>query len=274
MSAHEWVIALHWLAILAYAAGAVVLANAIIFAHPGRVRWATALVLAGLLPHAAGLAIRWGMQEHGPYLARFEVLSSDAFVALAFVAVFLYRRPAWAAVGLVAIPAGFLATAVGVFADPAVKELPPAFTSVWLLFHIGFAKLSAGAFLLSVGAAAALLLKRRGRRAWLDRVPSVEGLEAYVVRFVGFGFVFWTVTVIAGAIWANQAWGRYWGWDAIESWSLVTWLVYGAFLHARLLFKLKGPATAGLAVSCFAVFVLTALVLPYAIPSIHAAYFQ
>ena len=165
--------------------------------------------------------------------------------------------------------------AIGLFSNPQIRELPPTLRSIWLVFHIGFAKLSAAAFLLSLAAAVLVLLKRRAKPApWLERVPAVEALDAFTVRCVGFGFIFWTVTIAAGAIWANQSWGRYWGWDVIETWSLITWLAYGTFLHARRFFRLKPAATAWAVVFCFAVFVLTLLILPFLLPSLHSAYFQ
>jgi ABC-type transport system involved in cytochrome c biogenesis permease subunit len=91
---------------------------------------------------------------------------------------------------------------------------------------------------------------------------------------VGFGFLFWTVTIAAGAIWANQSWGRYWGWDAIETWSLISWLAYGIFLHARMFFRLGPVGTAWASVSAFVVFILALLILPFVMPSLHSAYFQ
>jgi len=110
--------------------------------------------------------------------------------------------------------------------------------------------------------------------SWLDKLPAREALDAYTVRFIGFGFIFWTVTVAAGSIWANQSWGRYWGWDAVETWSLVTWLTYGTFLHARLFFRMRPRPTAWAAIGSFAIFILTVLILPFLMPSLHSAYFQ
>ena len=109
---------------------------------------------------------------------------------------------------------------------------------------------------------------------WLDRLPGPEVIEAYTVRFVGFGFVFWTTTIGAGAIWANQSWGRYWGWDPIESWSLVTWLAYAILLHARIFFRIKARAAAWGTIACFVLSVLTVLIFPFIFPSLHSAYFQ
>jgi cytochrome c-type biogenesis protein CcsB len=221
------------------------------------------------------ILLRWVASGHGPYLLKYEVLSSNAWVAVALLTLFVWRRPRWAVLALVVLPVAILALAFAVFSSPHIRELPPTLRSVWLVFHIAFAKLSAASFLMSVASAVALLLKRRVRPPqWVEKAPPVEALDAYIARFVGFGWVFWTVTIAAGAVWANQSWGRYWGWDAVETWSLVTWLVYGTFLHVKLLFKLKPAATASWALGCFALFVLVIAVLPFVMPSLHSAYFQ
>ncbi|MHB8879603.1 MAG: cytochrome c biogenesis protein CcsA [Myxococcaceae bacterium] len=275
MSRFALEVSLHWVAVALYLVASVLFGHALVFGHPNRVRWGSWAAAAGLLPHGAALASRWVASGHGPYMLKYEVLSSNAWIAIALTLVFVRRRPALSAVALVVLPVSLLMVAVGLFSNPEIRELPPTLRSIWLVFHVSFAKLSAGAFLLSVATSTLLLLRRRSRsKPWLERLPSPDALDAYTVRLIGFGFIFWTVTVAAGAIWANESWGRYWGWDTVETWSLITWLVYGSFLHARLFFKLKPVPTAGLALGCFVVLMLTILILPYLMPSLHAAYFQ
>jgi ABC-type transport system involved in cytochrome c biogenesis permease subunit len=156
-----------------------------------------------------------------------------------------------------------------------MRALPPSLRSIWLVFHVLFAKLAAGAWLLSVASAVTFLRKTSGATGrWIDRLPAPGALEAYIVRFIGFGFVAWTVSVVAGAIWANQSWGRYWAWDSIETWSLVTWLCYGTFLHAHRFLKLQARATAWAAIGCGLIVVATIFVLPDLLPGLHGAYFQ
>jgi cytochrome c-type biogenesis protein CcsB len=250
-------------------------ANAVIFDHPQRSKWAMAAAAVGLVPHGIAIVLRWVAAGHGPYMLKYEVLSSNTWIAVAVLLIFLLRRPAWNALALVVMPVGILMVGIGVFSNPEMRDLPPTLRSIWLVVHISFAKLSAAAFLLSVASSVILLLKGRGHHgAWLDKTPEEAALDAYTVRFIGFGFIFWTVTIIAGAIWANESWGRYWGWDVIETWSLVTWLCYGTFLHVRLFFKVKGSGAAWWAIGCFAVFILTLLILPFLMPSLHSAYFQ
>ena len=266
---------LQWIGVGFYIAAAALFAHAIIFDRPKRVGWGMLAAAAGLIPHGSALLIRWRAVGHGPYMMKYEVLSSNTWIAVAALLLILARRRDWAALALVVMPASILMIALGLFANPEMRELPPTLRSVWLVFHITFAKVSAAAFLLSVASAVVSLLKERGRSgAWLDRLPESDELQALAVRFIGFGFIFWTVTIIAGAIWADQSWGRYWGWDVIETWSLVTWLSYGVFLHVILFFKPKASVASWGVIGCFAVFVLTLLILPFLMPSLHSAYFQ
>jgi cytochrome c-type biogenesis protein CcsB len=266
---------LHWAAVALYIAGAALFAHALIFAHPERVRWGLWATFLGLLPHTAALIVRYREVGHGPYMMKYEVLSSNAWIAIVMLLLFVWRRPTWAPIALVALPVSILMVGFGLFTSPQAHDLPPTLRSLWLVFHVLFNKLAVGAFVLSLAAAVVLLQKLKGATGkWLDRLPGPEALEAYTVRFIGFGFVFWTTTIGAGAIWANQSWGRYWGWDPIETWSLVTWLAYAVLLHTRFFFRLKPQTTARGTIACFGLSVLTVLIFPFVFPSMHSAYFQ
>lgn len=267
--------ALHWTAVALYIAGMVLFATSSLFDYPAKPRWALWLTVAGLVPHSIALVVRWIAVGHGPYMLKYEVLSSNAWIAIVMLLIFVWRRPNWAPVALLVLGASILMMGVGLFSNPEARNLPPTLRSIWLVFHVFFNKLAVGAFVLSLGSAIVLLRKQGGASSrLLDRLPGTDVIDAYTIRFAGFGFVFWSVTIVAGAIWANQSWGRYWGWDPIETWSLVTWLCYGTLLHSKLFFRLKARATAWGTVGCFAVSVLTVFILPFMIPSLHSAYFQ
>ena len=266
---------LHWAAVALYIGGVIVFACHCLFSRPAKVRWGLAVTLLGLLPHSTALVLRWIAVGHGPYMLKYEVLSSNAWIAIVMLLLFVWRRPKWAPLAMFALPATILMMGLGLFANPEARDLPPSLRSMWLVFHVLFNKLAVGAFLLSAASAFILLRKLKGGSGrLLDRLPECDVIEAYTIRFVGFGFIFWSTTIVAGAIWANQSWGRYWGWDPIETWSLVTWLSYGILLHARLFFRLKAKATAWGTAACFVVAILTVLIFPFLIPSLHAAYFQ
>jgi cytochrome c-type biogenesis protein CcsB len=266
---------LHWAAVAAYIGATVLFVYALFFQRPERTRWAIWASVIGLLPHSAALLIRWAAVGHGPYMLKYEVLSSNAWIAVAMLLLFIWRRPNWAPAAIVVVPAAILMIGFGLFTNPEARNLPPTLRSMWLVFHVFFNKLAVGAFLLSVASAIVLLRKLNGASSrMLNRMPEPDVIEAYMIRFAGFGFVFWSITIGAGAIWANQSWGRYWGWDPIEVWSLVTWLCYGTLLHARLFFRLKPKSTAWGTIICFVISVLTIFIFPFLIPSMHSAYFQ
>ncbi len=268
-------VALSWGGVALYVASALAFAAAVIFGRAGARRWAVGLALAGLLPHGVGIVLRWMAVGHGPYMLKYEVLSSNGWVAIAVLLGILAWRPSWTVLGMAIMPIAILSVALGLTSNPELRELPPTLRSLWLVFHVIFAKISAAAFLVSTGAAILMLVGARPRPpAWTARAPPLATLEALVLRSAGLGLVFWTMTIAAGAIWGNQSWGRYWGWDPIETWSLVAWLAYGSFLHVRFFFKLGARATAWLAVACFAVFVSVLGVLPFVISSLHSAYFS
>jgi len=143
-----------------------------------------------------------------------------------------------------------LGTAITLLYRPSAP-LVPALQSTWLVVHVAAAIFSGGLFLLSNTVASAYLwldrMERRGGRSELaKRLPSLEVLDQLSYRLVAFVFPLWTFAIIAGAIWAEAAWGRYWGWDPKETWSFITWILYAAYLHARVTAGWKGRKAAWL----------------------------
>ncbi|MEI6361620.1 MAG: c-type cytochrome biogenesis protein CcsB [Actinomycetes bacterium] len=118
-------------------------------------------------------------------------------------------------------------------------QLVPALKSYWLVIHVSAAIICSGAFTLAAATAGLSLLRSRAERksadvtGWLTRVPSADKLRTMTNRIIAFTFPLWTFAVVAGAIWAENAWGRYWGWDPKETWAFITWVVFAAYLHAR-----------------------------------------
>jgi cytochrome c-type biogenesis protein CcsB len=143
-----------------------------------------------------------------------------------------------------------LGTAVTILYRPSAP-LVPALKSTWLVIHVLAAIISGGVFLLANTIAAAYLyldaMEQKGeRKPWAKRLPSLEVLDQLSYRLVAFVFPLWTFAVIAGAIWAEHAWGRYWGWDPKETWAFITWVAYAAYLHARVTVGWRGRKAAWL----------------------------
>jgi len=138
-----------------------------------------------------------------------------------------------------------------------VIPLPPALQSVWLVIHVFVASLATGFFAIGAGLSIMQLLsaRRAAHKAeglrFLDTLPGATTLESLAYRVNVVGFVFWTFTLIAGAIWAERAWGRYWGWDTKEVWTFIIWTLFAGYIHARATRGWRGERSAWLAIVGF-----------------------
>ncbi len=231
----------------------------------------SALLGASLAPLGATLALRWAEVGHGPYQTRYEVIAADTFVlGLAWLVATAVAR-GLRGLGVFVAPISFLLLGWAVSSFGLKQEVPIIFKSWWLFLHIGFAKLFFAAILLAACCAAAYLAKSR-RPASLARLPSPERLDLYSHQLMLVSFLFLGVMIVAGALWAHQSWGRYWGWDPMETSSLVTWLAFGVILHFRVLHRWTDRRMAYLTLVGLAFAITTLYVVAVAVPTIHNSY--
>ena len=214
-------------------------------------RIATAMMILGFLLLLAGVIARGVSAGRVPWgnMYEFSITGALAFSG-AYLAALRKYDLRW--LGLLVSTAVLLTlgTAVAVLYRPSAP-LVPALKSTWLVIHVSAAIISGGVFLLANTIAAAYLyldsMESKGERtAWAKRLPSLEYLDQLSYRLVAFVFPLWTFAVIAGAIWAESAWGRYWGWDPKETWAFITWVAYAAYLHARVTIGWRGRRAAWL----------------------------
>jgi cytochrome c-type biogenesis protein CcsB len=214
-------------------------------------RVATAMMILGFFLLCAGVIARGISAGRVPWgnMYEFSITGALAFSGAYLLALRKYDLR-W--LGLLVSVSVLLTigTAITVLYVPSAP-LVPALKSEWLVIHVSAAIISGGVFLLSnVIAAAYLYLDRveeKGERPqWAKRLPDLETLDQLSYRLVAFVFPLWTFSVIAGAIWAESAWGRYWGWDPKETWAFITWVAYAAYLHARVTIGWRGRRAAWL----------------------------
>lgn len=245
-----------WSAIAAYALGFAALSASGIFRREGLRRAGTALGAAGIAAHAAALAARWIGAGHAPVMGTYEnSLSGAFFLPVIFVAA-VWRYPAARRAAPLVLGATLLLVGNGLMGGAETRALEPPFRSSWLAVHVTFAWLAFGAYLVASALA--------GHYLWATRpsapVPSPDrrpALDELAAKLIAFGFVADSVMIASGAIWAHGLWGRYWAWDPIETWSLVSWLVYGVNLHLRFTLGWSGRRAAWVAVGSVASVVLT-----------------
>lgn len=258
-----------WLGLLAYVAagGTAIVALILRRRMPSAI---LALLAAGLAFHTVSLGLRWQRLGHGPFVTMFEILSSNIWsLTLAFTLAY-WRIPAIRASAAFVMPVLFMMMGWLLVTSPAEGHFPPTYRTIWLYVHIGFGKVFLGAVLISVGLSAVILSRgAEWARLRLASLPASERLDDLSFRFMGIGLVFESLMLVSGAIWAQDAWGRYWSWDPLETWSLLTWLALAFALHMRLAAKITPRVGAMLVIGVFAVAFLTFFGIPFVSTSPH-----
>jgi cytochrome c-type biogenesis protein CcsB len=214
-------------------------------ATPGRSdRWGLvglSVTAVGAVVHAGVLVTRGMAADRLPWGNMYEFATAVVLVGVVVYLVLAVRMPAVRDIGaFVLAPVVIALVATGLFLYTETGPLVAALRSSWLAVHVTTAILGFGIFFVS-GIASVLYLLRlrsdaRGAEAegsFLSRLPNAVTLDRVAHRTAVFGFPIWTFAVIAGAIWAESAWGRYWGWDPKETWAFIAWVVYAGYLHAR-----------------------------------------
>jgi len=208
------------------------------------VRTAVSLSALGVLAHLVAVVTRGLAVHRAPWGNMYEFITALTCVAAIFFGYIVVRYRAWPigvfVMGAVVLALGLAETLIYTPAGPLV----PALQSYWLSIHVTSMTLATGIFFVAAVLGIMYLIAERYRKrvaagkatagnGLLARIPSAAQLDKLTYRTVVFGFPVWTFGVIAGAIWADQAWGRYWGWDPVETWAFITWVIYAAYLHAR-----------------------------------------
>lgn len=275
LSAEIWLV---WSAVLVYAVSTVMYVLGAVFASRRVLSLALIVGTVGLALQTASFAIRWERVGHAPYLGFYEVVAAYAFATVATVAFLGWWRPQLRPLGAVLMPLSLIAMGAAMLADKSDELSGGTLASWWLTVHVLFAKLSYSSFIVAFGLGIIYLLRERPGThrvdAILEKLPSQDIIDDIAFRAAAVGLVFLSVMIAAGAIWANEAWGRYWAWDPIETWSLVTWLVYSMVIHLRLTMGWRGRRSAWLYILALPFVAFSFVIVPVVYNSIHGAYIQ
>jgi len=235
----------------------------------------TLLLTLGWVIHTLGLVFRW-METHQTgygYIPLSNMYESLIFFSWAIVLIYLiiemiYRQKV---IGMLVTPFAFLSIALtsiipGV--EPKITPLIPALQSNWLTIHVTTCFFGYAAFAVSFGISLLYLIREKKETSrWL---PSISFLDEINYKSIVIGFPMLTVGIITGAAWANYAWGSYWSWDPKETWSLITWFIYAAFLHARFTRDWRGRKSAILSIIGFAAVWFTYFGVNYLLSGLHS----
>jgi cytochrome c-type biogenesis protein CcsB len=264
-------------------------------------RIAMALTVLAFVVQLAATLMRGFAASRVPWANMYEFAMTGTLI---IVAVFLVVNIKWNLRFLGSFITGFATLFLGLASTRYYVEvvpLPPALQSYWLVIHVFVATLGTGFFALGFALSLSQLLQhkretanaaallatasaapttgtsapapkpaRRSRLEFLKRLPDSIQLENYSYRLIIIGFIFWTFTLIAGAIWAEKAWGRYWGWDTKEVWTFIIWTIYAGYIHARSTRGWRGTRSAWLSMVGFAAVMFNFTVVNIFFKGLHA----
>ncbi len=239
----------------------------------------TSLLIIGLVIHSVGLVFRW-LETHKTgygYVPLSNMYESLIFFSWTIVLIYLIIEFKYQEriIGVFVTPFAFLSIALtsiipGI--NPKITPLVPALQSNWLTIHVTTCFFGYASFAVSFGISILYLIQARNElmekpSKWF---PSTKILDEINYKSVIIGFPMLTLGIITGAAWANYAWGSYWSWDPKETWSLITWFIYAAFLHARFTRDWRGRRTAILSILGFIFVLFTYFGVNYLISGLHS----
>ena len=254
------------------------------FRNPKFGRIITGITIFALTVHTVALGMRWYESYqmgygHIPLSNLYESLMSLAWTTVLIFLIIEFRYKS-KALGIFIFPLVSIAMAYASLSPnihDEIEPLIPALQSNWLTYHVITCFLSYSAFAISFGSSITYLLKVRksaknapAQKESDEILPSMESLDEIIYKTVAIGFLLLSIGIITGAVWANYAWGSYWSWDPKETWSLITWFVYAAFIHARLTRGWRGRRTAILSIFGFAAVLFTFLGVNFLLSGLHS----
>jgi len=229
---------------------------------PGKLAlWTAVLGLAG---NTAGIILRWIESYkmgigHAPLSNLYESLVFFSWTIL-IIYLFVEQKYKNRTIGAFVTPLAFFAMAYASLHNNSIQPLIPALKSNWLIAHVITCFIGYAAFAIALGTSCMYLIKKRdteGKSLLLKRFPKTNIIDELTYQMIMLGFLFLSIGIITGAVWANSAWGRYWGWDPKETWSLITWFIYATLLHAKMMRGWHGKKIAYLSIVGFAAVLFT-----------------
>lgn len=245
---------------------------------PGTIyqRIGLSLLVVGWVFHIAATVLRGIAGGRVPWANMFEFgLTATALIVAVFLGSLFWRDLTY----LGAFISGFVLLSLGIvtvnfYVD--VVPLPPALQSAWLVIHVFVASMATAFFALGAGLSILQLVRARyearqmAKAGLLKTLPASNVLESLAYRLNVVGFVLWTFTLIAGAIWAERAWGRYWGWDTKEVWTFIIWVIFAGYIHARATRGWRGSRSAWLGIIGFGAVLFNYTVVNIAFTGLHS----
>lgn len=219
--------------------------------------------------HTGAIIVRGFASNRVPLTNQYEFATAFAWGIALFLIIF-EKKYKYYSMGTFVVPLLLIVIGYAALRNKEIQPLMPALKSWWLVIHVSLAILSYGSFAVATGTSVMFLIQDKNGNSKDTRLPDKEKLDEITYRAVLLGFLFLSMTIITGALWAKKSWGRYWAWDPKETWSLVTWIIYTIYLHLRRSRGLINKKSAWFCIIGFIAVLFTYIGVNTLLPSLHS----
>jgi len=257
-----WETIFFWVAMAIYALASGGYIYSLVFKNPRVMPKMTILVLVGLIAQSVAIGARFNATGHIPWSGDYESALMGGWIVIAGTLIVGWRNKSLQRLAVATVPLVLIMMGYGYMRNPVLTPMAASLKTFWLYIHVYFAWLAFGAYALAMAAAVVFLLKRRDahrpvQNPSYERFPSLDRLDELIFRYVVFGFITDTIMIAAGAIWAKDLWGSYWSWDPVETWSLISWLIYGIAIHLRITFGWRDQRMAWVVIAALSTVIIS-----------------
>jgi cytochrome c-type biogenesis protein CcsB len=248
-----------WIAIGLYSVSSVLYIFSFVFKKETILQWVIYPVILAFLIHSAAIAARFMAIGNLPVAGDYETALGGTWIILLVTIYLSIRHKSLRPIGVATLPFCLILLGFGVMRSPVLSPMAASVRSFWLYIHVLFAQIAFGAYTIAFAFGILYLLKEKNPdKEFHNRLPELPRIDDLMFKFVVFGFITDAVMVASGAIWAKNLWGNYWSWDPVETWSLITWVIYGLVIHLRVTMGWKGRKMAWLVI-----FALTGMIITF-----------
>lgn len=229
----------------------------------------------GFFPHISAIALRWmaGGAGVNPFITISESISFGVLVTVFLFLISEFTIKKIRPLGVLVLPVCFILMGwSGTLMKEVASQIAPALQSYWLWIHIVGATTGFASVLIAAGMGVMYLLKEKNSGGLYEKFPELATLDNFSYRYVAAGFIMYGLMIISGAYWSNQVKGNYWNWDPVEVWSLISWLIYGIYLHLRITMGWRGRKLAWYALIALAVMIVSYWGIPFGAETFHAGF--
>jgi len=257
-----WETIFFWITLAIYSLACGGFIYSIVFKNPRALPKLTGFTCLGFVAGSLTIAARYHSQGHLPWAGDYESSLMGGWFIVAGTLLVGWRNKALQWLAAATLPLVIVMMGFGVMRNPTLAPIAASLQTHWLYVHVYFAWLCFCAYTLAMAAGVLYLLKKKDSEAALhnpiyDRFPPLDRLDELIFRYIVYGFITDSIMIVAGSIWAEGLWGSYWSWDPVETWSLISYLVYGLAIHLRVTMGWRGAKLAWLVIAALSTVIIS-----------------